>query len=114
MVDGFALLGIGFCAVNLEQCLDRVEHRLLGGVVGGSEVLCAFEHQVLKVVGESCGLFRVVLAAYLDGDVGLHARSLLVDGHINLESVVESVDLRVHRISLDCLVLVLPACSCQE
>lgn len=95
MVDRLALLRVGLCAVNLEEGLDGVEHRLLGGVVGGSEALRALEHQVLKVVGESCRLLRIILAADLDRDVGLHARSLLVDGHINLQPVVKGVDLCV-------------------
>ncbi len=69
---------------------------------------------MLKVVGESRRLLRVVLAADLDGDVGLHSRSLLVDGHVDLQPVVQGVDLGLHGIPLDSFVLVLRARSGEE
>ncbi len=109
MVDGLALLGIGGLAVDFEQLLDLVEERLLLGIVLGAELLGALEHQVFEIVGEAGGLLRVVLAADLDGHVGVDARFVLVDDHVDFKAVVEGVDPRCGGIALDGLVLVLAA-----
>lgn len=44
---------VGRVPVDLEQALYLVQHGLLGGIVGGSELFGTFEHQVLEVVGQS-------------------------------------------------------------
>ena len=109
MVDGHPLRRVGLRPVHLEKGPDRIEQRLLGLIVGGSEVLGALEHQVLEIVGEACGLVRVVLASDFHGDVGLEPRLLLVDRHVDLQAVVHRVDPGVHRIPLYGLVPVLRA-----
>ena len=48
----------------------------------------AFKHQMLKIVSQSGGFGRVVLAAYAYSDIRLDARLVLVNGHIHLQSVV--------------------------
>ena len=95
-------------AISLEQRLDAVKHRLLGSIVRSSELLRALEHQVLEIVCEPRRLRRVVLASDLHCDVGLDAWLLLVDGHEDLESVVQRVDFCLKRIPLDSFIL-LPA-----
>ena len=109
VVDGLALPGVRGLAVDLEELLDLVEQGLLGGVVLGAELLRAFEHQVFEIVGQARGLLRVVLAADLHGHVGVDARFVFVDDHVDLQTVVQSVDAGVRGIALDGLVLVLAA-----
>ena len=105
MVDRHPLILVVRRAVPLEKGLYLVEHGLLGRIVGSSEALGALEHQVFEVVRESGGLGGVVLAADLDRDIGLDARSLPVHGHIEPESVVESVYFSLERISAHRLIL---------
>ncbi|CDC95889.1 unknown [Alistipes sp. CAG:268] len=95
--------------VGLEELLDLIEQRFLGFVVRGTEVRRTLEHEVFEVVGQTGGLGRVVLAADADGDVGLDAGRLLVDAHVDLQSVRKGVDPRFHRIARYRFVLVLAA-----
>ena len=108
-VVGQALGLVGGLAVNLEETFDLVKHRFLRGVVRSAELLRAFEHQVLEVVGQTGGLGRVVLSADADGDVGLDAGRLLIDAHVDLQSIRKGVDPRFHRIARYRFVLVLAA-----
>ncbi len=108
-VDRLALLRVGRAAVDLEELFDLVEQRLLGGVVLRAEPLGALEHQMLEVVGQTGRLDRVILRAHPHGDIGLDARLLAVDRHVDLQSVVERVDAGLQRIARDALVLVLAA-----
>ena len=91
--------------VLLEQGLDFVKQRLLRCIIRGTELRGALEHKVLEVMGETCGLGRVILAPDLHCDVGLDARGLLVDGHEHFQTVVKGVNFGVLRIVLDGLVL---------
>ena len=100
VVDGLALRFVLRFAVGLEELFDLVQHGLFGLIVARSELLRSLEHQVLEVVGEAGGLRRVVLAADLDSDIGLDARLILIDGHVELEPVVQGVDLCSERIAL--------------
>ena len=109
VIDGFALFGIGGLAIDLEEFLDLVEERFFLRIVRRSELFRALEHQVFEIVGETGGLLRVVLAADLHGDVRVDARLVLVDDHINLQTVVQSVDTGVRRVALDGFVLVFAA-----
>ena len=99
VVDGQALRLVRGLAVDLEQALDLVQHGLLGSIVGRAELLGALEHDVLQVVGHARGLGRVVLAAHLDGHVGLDAGLFLVDGHEDLHAVVQGVDLGLQGVA---------------
>ena len=107
VVDGRALGLVGGLAIDLELLLNLVEQGLFKCVVLGAELLGTFEHQVLEVVGQTGGLGGVVLSAYAHSDVGLDARSLFVDGHVDLQSVVQCVDTSLQRIVGDTLVAVL-------
>ena len=98
---------VGGLAVNFEEVFDLIEHRFLGCEVRCAELLRPLEHQVFEIVRQSGGLGRVVLAAHVHGDVGLDARRLLVDAHIDFQPVVQGVDFGVQRIALHCFVLVL-------
>ena len=109
MVDGLALLGIGGLAIDLEQLLDLVEERFLLRIVLGAELLGALEHQVFEIVGQAGRLLRVVLAADLHGDVCVDARLVLVDDHVDFQSVVQCVDAGARGVALDGLILVLAA-----
>ena len=105
MVDGPALGGVGLGAVHFIQVLDLGEDGLLGLVVGSAEHLGALEHQMLEVVGESGVVGRVVAPSRLHCDIGLDTGFFLVDGHVDLESVLEGVDLGLERVSLHGFVL---------
>ena len=101
VVDGLAFRLVRGSAVLLEQLLDLVEHRLLRGIVHGTELLRALEHQVLEIVREARSLGGVVLAAHLHGHVGLDTGLLLVHGHKDFHSVVKGVDLGLERVAFD-------------
>ena len=106
-VNGFALKAVRRLAVDFKLFLDLVEHRLFNFVVLSAEIVGTFKHQVFKVVGQPGGFCGVVLTAYAYGNVRLYARSFLVDGHVNFQTVVQSVDARFQRIVGDCFVTVL-------
>ena len=57
---------------------------------------------------------RVILASCPDCYVGLEAGGLLVDRHINLQSIVKGVYLCLERVSLDSLIFVLGTGACQK
>ena len=106
-VQRFALVGVGLGAVYLEQTLDLVEQGFLGLVVLRSELFGALEHEVFEVVGQTRRLLGIVLGAHLYGDVGLQARGFVVYGHVDLQSVVQSVDTGIERVARHALVSVL-------
>ena len=99
LVEELAGGGIGDGAVLLIEFLYLVEIGLFGRIVLGAEVLGALEHEMLEVMGEAGGLLGVVLSTYAHCDVGLDAGLFLVDGHIDLEPVVQGVDLGFHGVS---------------
>ena len=99
VIDGAALLGVGGLTIDLVKVGNLVEHGALGIDVLCAEVGGALEHQVLQIVAQAGGLGRVVLAAHADGDVSLDARSILVDGQIDLQAIVEGVDAGLHRVA---------------
>ena len=105
-VDFAAGHGVGGDAVHLKQLLNLVEQRLLGGIVGGAELLGAFEHKVFEVVSEAGGFGGVVLGTYAHGDVGLDTRFFMVLCHENLQTVGESVDFGLQRVAIDGAILV--------
>ena len=109
MIDGFALFGIGGLAIDLEEFLDLVEERLFLRIVRRSELFSALEHQVFEIVGETGGLLRVVLAADLHGDVRVDARFVLVDNHVDFETVVQRIDAGLGRVVFDGFILVFAA-----
>ena len=111
VVDGRTLGLVGRNAVGLEQLLDFIQQRFLGSIIRRTELLGALEHQVLEVVRQAGGFMRVVLAADLHGDIGLNARFLLADAHVNLQPIVQRVDTGFERVVRHALVLVLAA-SC--
>ncbi len=92
-------------AICLEKRLYLIEHRLLGCVVGRTELLRALEHQVFKIMGQTGGLRRVVLAPDLDRYVGLYTGLFFVDGHEDFQSIVQCVDFGLQRIPLDSFIL---------
>ena len=99
VVGGGAFGRVRLGPVNIIQGLDLVQHGLFCRVVGRSDEFGTFEHDVLKVVGETGVVGRIVLAAGTDGNVGLDTRGLLVDGHVHFQAVVQGVDLGVERIA---------------
>ena len=50
-------------------------------------------------MGEAGGFLGVVLAADAHRDEGLDAGLFLVYGHVNLKTVVKSVDFGMHRVA---------------
>ena len=102
-VDGLALGGLRLVdfPVLLEQLFNLVKQRLLLLPVLGAEVFGTLEHEVLEVVGQSGSFGWVELAARPGGDCHLDFRCLPVDGHVHLQTVVQSVDARVNRVVRD-------------
>ena len=79
------------CTIDLEQTLNLIKQRLLSLVVLSSELVSTLEHQMLKVVRQTCRLGRVILRAYTHGNHRLQTRLLLVYRHIDLQSVFECI-----------------------
>ena len=114
MVDGLALGFVGGLAIDLELLFNLVQQRFLGLVVLRAEVRGALEHQVFEVVGQAGGFGGVVLAAHAYGDVGLDARFVLVDTHVDLQAVVQGVDTCLQRVIGHGLVLILRGAAPQS
>ena len=89
-------------AVALETVLDGVEQGCLCRDIAGTKMGGAFEHQVLKVVSQSCGLRRVIARSGLHGDVSLQPWCLMIDTHVDLQPVGKGIDACVHRVSRHC------------
>ena len=101
-----ACVGGGEGAVALILISDLVEIHLLGGIVGGAEMGRTFEHQMLQIMSQSCRLGRVVSATRLDGDIGLDAWFLFVDGEIYLQSVFQRVDTCLRQVAFHLFVTI--------
>ena len=86
-------------AVDLEAALNVVQQGALGLIIGGAEALGALKHEVLKVVRQTRGFGRVVLAAALDGHVTLYVRLFVIDGQVHLQAVVQRVDAGLQRVA---------------
>ena len=98
VVYGCTLGRVFGLAVLFKKLLNLVQEGLFGGIIGGAEILGALEHKMLKVMGKSCGLGRIVLASHFDGNVGLNAGLLFVNRHKHLHTIVESVDFSPQRV----------------
>ncbi|CRH73021.1 Uncharacterised protein [Chlamydia trachomatis] len=80
--------------------LNLIEIGLLGTIVGGAKLLCAFKHEVFKIVGQTRGLGRVVAAAGAHGNHRLNAWLLLVDTQVNFQPIGQGVDARCRGVAL--------------
>ena len=106
--------------VHFKEPFYLIKHRLFCRIVRCAVVRRTLEHQVLKIVGETGRLGRVVLASDLHCDVCLYTRRLPVDAHVHLQPVVQSVDFRLQRVTCHSVVLVLRAgchgncCECRD
>ena len=72
LADALAVLGV----VGGVGGLDFGERDLLGGIVGGADLVGALEGDVLEHVGEAAGALRVVRRAGVDQRVEAEDRSL--------------------------------------
>ena len=97
-INGLAFGLIGGLAIHFELRFNRIEKRLFRFVIHGSILLCSLEHEVFQVVRQTGSFGRVVLATNTHGNVCLDTRSFLVDGHIDLQSIVQGIDLGVQRV----------------
>ncbi len=64
---------------------------------------------MLKVMGQTRRLVRIVLRANPDRNISLQARGFFIDGHVDFQPVVERINLRLQRIALHCLIFVFRA-----
>ena len=102
MIGFLAQCGISDMTVLLKSVLNRVEQRGLCRDVAGTEMGCALEHKMFEVVSQSCRLWRIVARSGLHGDISLQAWCLVVHAHVDLQSIGEGVDARVHRVARHC------------
>ena len=110
-VNGLAFSLIGSLAIHFELFFDGIEKRFFHFVVHGSILLGTLEHEVFQVMRQTGSFGRVVLATYTNGNISLNARSFLVDGHIDLQTVVQCVDLGVQRVIRHSGIVVLAPCT---
>ena len=106
VIDGGASGGVVEHAVGLKQVFNLLDEHLLLLPVGGAEALGTLEHHVLQVVGEAGGLVRVVARAGTNGDVGLNLRSIFVNAHEHLQTIVQRILTHIQRVVGIGLVLV--------
>ena len=114
LVDRLALSLVLGLAIDLEQLLNLVEHRLLGRIVLSTELLRTLEHQVLEVVSQAGGLRGVVLTTHTHSDIGLNTRFLLAYRHIDFQTVIQRVDTGLRGIALDAFIGVLRSASREQ
>ena len=91
---------VGDGAILLVALLNLVEQRSLGLGVGSAELSGALEHQVLQIMRKTGCLGRIVLRARAHGNISLYARFFLVDGEIDLQTIIKSIDTRLHGVAL--------------
>ena len=97
---------VGYGSVFFVALLYLVQQGGLCIGVCSAELLCTLEHEVLQVVCQTSCLGRVVLRACTHSDVSLNARLLFVNREIDLQTVVEGIDTRLHRVAVHTFVVV--------
>ena len=97
-INGLAFSLIGSLTIHFELLFDGIEKRFFGFVVHGSILFRTLEHEVFQIMRQTGSFGRIVLATYTHGNVGLNAWSFLVDGHIDLQAILQGVDLGVQRV----------------
>ena len=105
-----ACLGVGQLTVGLVALLYLGKQGGLSLGIVRSVLLCALEHEVLQIVCQTGGLGRVVLSASTYGDVRLDTWLVLIDTQIDLQSVLQRVDTRVHRVARHRLIVLCTYC----
>ena len=106
-INGLASSLVGRLPIHLELCFDGIEKRLFRFVIHRSILLCTLEHEMFQIMRQTGSFGWVVLATHTHGNVCLDAWSFLVDGHIDLQAIVQGVDLGVQRVIGDGGVIVL-------
>ena len=99
MIEGLPFRRLRKGAVDLVQGIDLGQHGFFGLIVLRAEFFRALEHHVLKVMSKAGVVRGVVLAAGVDGNVGLDPGLILVYGHINLQAIVQGIDLCLKGVS---------------
>ena len=107
MIRLLTSLGIGELAISLIALLNICQQWGLSLRIGCSEQFRTLEHQVLQIVGQSCGLRRVVLRTRPHGYICLDTGFLLIDGEIHSQSVVKRIDAGFHHVARNGGVLVI-------
>ena len=114
-INGLASSLVGRLPIHLELCFDGIEKRLFRFVIHRSILLCTLEHEMFQIMRQTGCFGRVVLATYTHGNVSLDARSFLVDGHVDFQTIVQCIDLCVQRIIRNRSILIfasLAGCKC--
>ena len=123
MIDGLALRGVSGVVIDLIQSFYLLQLLLLFRPVQRTKVIGTLEHKVFKIMRETRGFGRVILAAHTHRNIGLDARHILIHRHEHLQSVVERVMNHVHRVILICFLFVVlgiytdseeTECCCQK
>ena len=107
MIDSLALSLIASVAINLVASLDAVEQRLLTFIVGCTIRCSSLEHQMLKIMRQTCCFVRVVLTSNSHGNISLDTRFYLIYSEIYFQTIVECIDASLQRIAVNSLIVIL-------
>ena len=117
MINSLAFCLIGRLTIHFEKLFDLIEQRFFLFIVLRTELLSSFEHQMFKIVRQTCRFGRIVFTTHANGDIRLNTRGLFIHSHIDLQAVIQSIDTGFQRIVRDRLVFKrgsLCTCSSQE
>ena len=93
--------------ITLITVFNVLQQGGLGLCIGRTEVGSTLEHQMFQIMGQTCGLGRVILRTCPHSDIRLNTRLLTIDGEIHLQSVVQRINTGFSQIALYALVLIL-------
>ena len=96
---------VGYGAIFFVALLNLIQQGSLSLGVCSAKLLCTLEHEVLQVVCQTSCLGRVVLRTCTHSDVSLNARLLFVNREIDLQTVVEGIDARLHGVAVHTFVV---------
>ena len=111
MIDRFALLGVSGSSIDLIERVDGKEVRQFGFIIGGTVSIGTLEHQMLLIMSEPGRFERIILRTRPYNHVGKDLRLGFVLRQIDGETVIESVDTRLHRVTRYRLIGVLFRCE---
>ena len=97
-VNSLAFFGIGFAEVVFVQCDNAVNMDLFFFVIQSPDILCALKKHVFQIMRQTRRFSGVVFASRTHGDFGIKTRFFVVFSEINCETIIELVNMYIHRI----------------
>ena len=93
VLDGFAFGGIGGLVQTVVHHADAVQIHLFLLPVDGADAVGALEHDMLEIMGHTCSVGGVVLAARMDVDGAVDLGLVVMLAQYDFQAVVEVIGL---------------------